>query len=547
MKCPKCNYVSHDYLDACRKCGIDLANFKREVGLAVLQPGSLDLSLVFGDLGTDDLFAGMDEEVTMHAGDNDDFDISLDDHLASPAGRRSPFGMVAPGRQSLEDGIGDMNHLTLELDALDAPPALAAHFRGPRTPPEGVPLPPTPVVPASLRPGAITLPGHLTMEMDPGTPSAQLPMSLFQEPPAPSLTSAQNAPRVATTSRPPTESLTLDLSQMNLPAGMARGPSESYSASPQAPQDPAGATTDSSGSLPSLPLSDVILADESTAAATEAQGSEELLDPDLPTVDLGALTKTLDDMKIHRVPGGPAVESDDDTSLDVYELSLDTPDVPITTSPSQKPSAPEPFLEAADLVPSFEFEIDMLPTRGEAPPSAADEARSLWRLTAGPAFVPRPRSAMDEEEDTLTPSDIFALGKLGEADPTGHLTIELHPTDVPTDVTESLLDEATRAGSHLPNTGELLAGADLDAASSSGESLIQPGGYTDERSGRLTLALDVPAPQEDVSALIINTLQHDNAARSTTASPPPSEPQDDDLDELLLDLGPLTPDDETPS
>ncbi len=546
MKCPKCNYVSHDYLDACRKCGIDLANFKREVGLAVLQPGSMDLSLVFGDLGTDDLFAGMDEEVTMHAGDNDDFDISLDDHLASPAGRRGSFGIVSPGRQPPGDDISGVDHLTLELDALDMPPALAAHLRGPRTPPEGVPLPPAPVVPASLRPGAITLPGHLTMEMEAGVPSVQLPTSLFQEPPAPSPTSAQNAPKVMTTSRPPTESLELDLSQMTLPAGMTQGPSESHRTSSQAPQESAEATQDSSGSLPSLPMSDVVLADDSTAVIPGAQGSGEFREPTLATDDLSALTKTLDDLQNPHVPSGPAVESDDDTS-DVYELSLDESNASISTSPPHTPSSREPFLETTDLVPSFEFEIDGLPPREEAPLSAADEARSLWPLTAGPAFVPQPRSAMDEEE-TLTPSDIFALGRLGEAEPTGHLTIELYPADLPADVDERLLDEATRTASHLPSTGELLAGADLDTASSSHESLIQSGYSTDEHSGRLTLELNVSQPEaEDVSALIINTLQHDSAARSTTASTPPSTPADDDLDELLFDLGPLTPDEDTRS
>src|SRR5262249_56271456 len=44
MKCPKCNYVSHDYLDDCRKCGVDLVTFKQDIGLLVLQPGMLDLS-----------------------------------------------------------------------------------------------------------------------------------------------------------------------------------------------------------------------------------------------------------------------------------------------------------------------------------------------------------------------------------------------------------------------------------------------------------------------------------------------------------------------
>ena len=95
MKCPKCHYVSHDYLDACRKCGIDLVMFKQDMGLVVLQPGVLDLSLVLSGVGADDLFASIDEEVPMYASD-EDFDISLDDErsiggTAGSARRTAPW------------------------------------------------------------------------------------------------------------------------------------------------------------------------------------------------------------------------------------------------------------------------------------------------------------------------------------------------------------------------------------------------------------------------------------------------------------------------
>jgi hypothetical protein len=48
MKCPKCRYVSHDYLDACRKCNTDLVAFKRKFNLMVLKPGDLDLGILVG-------------------------------------------------------------------------------------------------------------------------------------------------------------------------------------------------------------------------------------------------------------------------------------------------------------------------------------------------------------------------------------------------------------------------------------------------------------------------------------------------------------------
>lgn len=47
MKCPDCNYVSHDYLDACRSCGGDWSAFKAQVGLRAWPPGAvLDLGEV---------------------------------------------------------------------------------------------------------------------------------------------------------------------------------------------------------------------------------------------------------------------------------------------------------------------------------------------------------------------------------------------------------------------------------------------------------------------------------------------------------------------
>ena len=121
MKCPKCHYVSHDYLDACRKCGIDLVTFKQDIGLVVLQPGVLDLSLVLGGAGADDLFESIEEEVTMHASDDDDFDISLDDYAEHPEIRRAPPEYCTLGGRSLRLISLIMDHLTLELDAADLP------------------------------------------------------------------------------------------------------------------------------------------------------------------------------------------------------------------------------------------------------------------------------------------------------------------------------------------------------------------------------------------------------------------------------------------
>jgi hypothetical protein len=99
MKCPKCGYVSHDYLDACRKCGVDLVDFKKELHLQVIQPGDLDLSVVLSEhieeIGhTGEFTMGkaffetemlVEPEDAMSDGE-EGFDISLDDPLpALPA------------------------------------------------------------------------------------------------------------------------------------------------------------------------------------------------------------------------------------------------------------------------------------------------------------------------------------------------------------------------------------------------------------------------------------------------------------------------------
>jgi hypothetical protein len=177
MKCPKCNYVSHDYLDACRKCGIDLVVFKQDIGLLVLQPGVLDLSLVLGGAGADDLFESVEEGVTMHASDDDDFDISLDDYTEHAGIRRAPTGAPRSGRPETEPDLAGMDHLTLELDASDLPPEMTARLRAAQVITDAPPT--TPTQPPG-EPGATTLPGHVTLEIEPENISSDLATAMLQ-------------------------------------------------------------------------------------------------------------------------------------------------------------------------------------------------------------------------------------------------------------------------------------------------------------------------------------------------------------------------------
>lgn len=122
MKCPKCGYVSYDYLDACRKCGRDLVGFKKEIGLQMLRPGDLDLSLVLSgsatagsgrdDFNIDANFFGGQLFAQGGAAEADEaeFDISLDDDFPMPQAA-SP----APGAAGQEEALPEESLLLPEL------------------------------------------------------------------------------------------------------------------------------------------------------------------------------------------------------------------------------------------------------------------------------------------------------------------------------------------------------------------------------------------------------------------------------------------------
>lgn len=182
MKCPKCNYVSHDYLDTCRKCSTDLSVFKQRIGLFVLQPGLLDLSVVLGNRTDDDPFAHRFEEADAGAGVND-FDISLDDYAERPVMRRAPGTFIRPGMQQ---DAGNLQHLTLQLDASAMSTEMPRNIvrspaESPRSPASQAP-PPLP--PSNPPAGDTDLPGgHLTIDLDDGDGPMRLVSGLFPQPP----------------------------------------------------------------------------------------------------------------------------------------------------------------------------------------------------------------------------------------------------------------------------------------------------------------------------------------------------------------------------
>jgi len=87
MKCPKCGYVSHDYLSACRKCSVDLLGFKAQMQLYVVQSGNIDLRSVLGGMQSSPMTSGefssgkdiFGSRMLVDAQAEDGFDINLDD------------------------------------------------------------------------------------------------------------------------------------------------------------------------------------------------------------------------------------------------------------------------------------------------------------------------------------------------------------------------------------------------------------------------------------------------------------------------------------
>ena len=164
MKCPKCNYVSHDYLDECRKCHVDLLTFKQHMGLVVLQSAGPDLRLVLMD-ESDDLFGDRmftEAEIALPEGE-DDFDISLDEYASNPLLKQQLSALMPQGNRPTSD------HLTLELDTSLAKDLMAEAPQEAVDPSNRIPAEPAP--PALIAgidvPRQPSSPGHLPLELDP--------------------------------------------------------------------------------------------------------------------------------------------------------------------------------------------------------------------------------------------------------------------------------------------------------------------------------------------------------------------------------------------
>ena len=112
MKCPKCGYVSHDYLSACRKCSVDLLGFKAQMQLHAVQAGNIDLRRVLGGVQSSPTSSGefdmgealFDSPMLVAAQTGDGFDINLDDDFSfTPSGMslESLDGFESPNAEAM--------------------------------------------------------------------------------------------------------------------------------------------------------------------------------------------------------------------------------------------------------------------------------------------------------------------------------------------------------------------------------------------------------------------------------------------------------------
>lgn len=548
MKCPKCNYVSHDYLDACRKCGINLVAFKQEIGLVVLQPGVLDLSLVLGGAGADDLFESVEEEVIMHAGDDDDFDISLDDYVDQQSLRR-PVGAVPSGDQPTVGGQGGLDHLTLELDAADLPEELTHRLQASQALPGALTPPAVPSEPAPAEPSSGPSVPPTPTRAEP-QPRLEISRALGLGVGSVGLTAAAAAAAAALTqptapaSAAPQESQPLMLTSDHIDLTPATPRDGRDPADEDEGEGEAATVVNISGPMPSLQLQDVSLADEPDAA-----------DPTMPTIELLDVDAAVEQINAEFQGEPPETPGATSALLNSFELTVDDTAFALGGTTAE---APETLPEVSDMDMDTETDLDIDMTRLESTAFAAAMETRLPELETADLEAVSLALPDDAEHDSLLSStllplqdtlpdaglqslDMFALGESvddEEAFP-GHLTLELNaPTFSGTEPVHLPDETDPEAPFALPPTPA--AAPPSTEHNFTVSDALALGDLEDDEAppaDRLTLSLDV-SDLPDLASLNLEDSQLDELQSDlhSSASAAPGEPRGPDEEEFLLDL-----------
>jgi len=319
---------------------------------------------------------------------------------------------------------------------------------------------------------------------------------------------------------------------------------------------------DSSGTLVSLPLQDVVLAEDTPIAS--AQPEPEVAEPTLPTIEL--LDATLAFAQTEAAGPSAPEETEETTGLvrDSAEFSMDDSVLSLASdepSGSNQGDMVKPAITALDkpptedmgLPPSGELEISTLseaattlsdpvvPIPDEAPRAFADEA-----MPRPPSDAERTSTAAETPpEGILTSSDMFALENLEDPVPPEYLTLELEPPVLPADLASSSLEEAPHPP--LPATPEIpetLTSAGPEPGLPGVEALTFEDLDDIALPGHLTLELDGSEMASEISSITLDNRQPENPPGDEQSNMPPRDDQSDDEEELLLDLDSLELDDD---
>jgi hypothetical protein len=467
MKCPKCNYVSHDYLDMCRKCGRHLAAFKQEMGLVVHRPGILDLALVLGGARADDIFASVEPEGVMHSSEDDDFDIRLDEYADHPGARHGAhLGSLWASGQTLEEDRAGMEHLTLELDAADLSAEMRTQLRAAQALPE-TSQPSRPATRPPAEPSGPQPPHHITFTMGPGSMSSELPPGVFQDT---AMLAAPHLPFIPETTAPQDMARTvrLDVNGIDVPPSVLPvtpgAPSERTERHDEAVAEHIDAPTSGaalSGAIAFPHMQDVVPA-EDMPAVPEAQ-EPEVDNPTIPTIDLLDVEVAPSEAETRAAPeaeeavGTSLPTNLPDPTLDEPLLAFLDEEIQFMQPPLELPdmpveATPEGMLAEADTLAWGDLEeptlAGHLTLEMDAPDLPDDVISSLFEKTVPP---PQPDPATTGARAGFDPawgftsSDAQVLGDLDDTTPQGHLTLELNTTEMQQDASSAATDDPLRA------------------------------------------------------------------------------------------------------
>jgi hypothetical protein len=464
------------------------------MGLAVLQAGGLDLSSVLGAVKADDLFARVEEEVTMHAGD-DDFDIQLD-APDQPEGKRTPIVAPRAGVRATEEALAGLAHLTIEFDVAAAMQGHDAEKASggleQLTLASGALALPEPSAPPPAVPGASAPPAHMTIEIEPES----MAMELSPELPPDTLAGSVSGPPPYAQETPATQdislSLSLDISSLDLASiTSATDPAERLERTQSVDAEPPESvdTTMSTHELRGADAAGAPVEAETGMESSEVGGAvSATLDSFVLSVDDALFASQVgasagSDIAAIIDPSRSAVDEPPLEEGTLLLASESAPDMSVSAAEPPVPDLTPPTLDDPALtlmdedVPPIPPSLELPAMVGDATPKSGSTSAGMLALEdlAAPALSEHITLELDASEleadlqsnffedaahtpshgdtettrvtigtgpeQSFTPSDAVALGALDDTTLPGHLTLELDASEITASRSSSTLDD----------------------------------------------------------------------------------------------------------